>query len=49
MVEAMKQAGGKPKMTIYPDAKHEAWTATYNDQAVWKWLAEHKLHDKKSN
>jgi predicted peptidase len=47
MIEAMKQAGGKPKITLYPDAKHDAWTATYNDQTVWKWLAEHKLHEKK--
>jgi hypothetical protein len=43
----LKQAGGNPKITIYPDAKHDAWTATYNNQVVWKWLAEHKLHEKK--
>lgn len=42
MVEALKKAGGKPKLTVYPDAKHDSWTATYDDPEVWKWLFEQK-------
>ncbi len=26
------------EMKIYPDADHDSWTATYEDEAMWKWL-----------
>lgn len=26
------------KLTIYPDAKHDSWTAAYDDAELWKWL-----------
>jgi predicted peptidase len=38
MVEAMKKAGGDPKLTIYPDAGHDSWTRTYDNPDFWKWL-----------
>ncbi|MFO8012048.1 MAG: prolyl oligopeptidase family serine peptidase [Phycisphaerae bacterium] len=38
MVEAMKKAGGRPKLTIYPEAGHDSWTETYASPAFWKWL-----------
>jgi len=42
MIEAIKAAGGNPKLTIYPDAGHDSWTATYDNEEVYKWLLEHK-------
>jgi len=38
MVDALKAAGGSPKFTIYPDAGHDSWTATYDDPQFWAWL-----------
>jgi len=38
MVEALKAAGAEPKFTVYPDAGHDSWTATYNNPDFWKWL-----------
>ena len=42
MVEALKAAGGNPKFTVYPDAAHDSWTATYNDPGFYKWLLAQK-------
>jgi predicted peptidase len=38
MVEAIKAAGGHPKFTIYPDAGHDSWTATYDNPEFYQWL-----------
>ncbi len=38
MVEALKAAGGDPKFTLYPDAGHDSWTATYANPEFWDWL-----------
>jgi len=42
MVEAIKSAGGSPKLTIYPDAGHDSWTETYNNPELYQWLLEQK-------
>lgn len=42
MVDAMKKDGGDPKLTIYPDAGHDAWTETYNNPEFYEWLLEQK-------
>lgn len=43
MVKALKDAGSdRVKVTIYPDARHDSWTATYRDAEMWKWLLEQK-------
>ncbi len=42
MVEALKAAGGNPKFTVYPDAGHDSWTATYDNPEFFKWLLEQK-------
>jgi len=31
MIDALESAGAKPKFTVYPDAGHDSWTATYRD------------------
>jgi predicted peptidase len=38
MIEAVRKAGGKPKMTIYPGVGHDSWTATYANPEVLAWL-----------
>jgi predicted peptidase len=38
MLVALKQAGGAPKFTIYPDVKHDSWTITYANPEVIRWL-----------
>jgi predicted peptidase len=43
MEKALKEAGAKEvKFTLYPDAGHDSWTATYNNPEVWEWLLKHK-------
>ena len=38
MVKALKDAGGKPKLTEYPGVGHDSWSKTYRDAKVWEWL-----------
>ena len=42
MVDAVKAAGGNPKLTIYPGVGHNAWTSTYNNDEFWKWLLDQR-------
>jgi predicted peptidase len=42
MIKALKEAGCDPKLTIYPEAGHDAWTETYNNPELYKWLLEQK-------
>ena len=46
LVEAINARGGNAKLTIYPDANHDSWTETYNNQEVYDWLLEHNLADR---
>lgn len=42
MVEAFKQLGNTEcKLTLYPDANHDSWTATYNNPEIYSWLLSH--------
>ena len=38
MVSALEAAGGKPKVTYYPDVQHDSWTRTYDDPVVIRWI-----------
>ena len=40
MVDALKKAGGEPKLTVYPEAGHDSWTETYNNPKFYEWLME---------
>ena len=44
LVDALKQCGGNPRFTLYPDAGHaETWTEAYNDPELFPWLlAQHR-------
>jgi predicted peptidase len=44
MVNALKKLGGKEvKLTVYPEAQHDAWTETYNNPEVYEWMLSHSL------
>ena len=42
MTDAINAWGGNAKLTIYPENTHDAWTDTYSNDEVYKWLLEHK-------
>jgi predicted peptidase len=42
MIDAFKRAGNKDvKLTVYPEAQHDSWTETYNNEELYKWFLEH--------
>jgi len=43
MVTALKKAGSKVKFTVYPNAGHDSWTATYNNPELYEWFLKHTL------
>ncbi len=47
MVDALKKAGGRPKLTVYPEAGHNSWTETYNNPEFYEWLLAQKRMKKK--
>ncbi|MEZ6064501.1 MAG: prolyl oligopeptidase family serine peptidase [Planctomycetaceae bacterium] len=42
MIAALRQNGGDPKLTVYPEANHDSWTETYNNPELYTWLLEQK-------
>ena len=43
MVAALKKIGvADLQFTVYPDAKHDSWTETYNNPALYAWLLTHR-------
>lgn len=42
MVDAINACGGDAKLTVYPDAKHDSWTVTYNNKELYDWFLEHR-------
>ena len=42
MIDALKEKGGHPRLTIYPDAEHDSWTETYANPELYEWLLEQK-------
>ena len=46
VVDAINARGGNAKLTIYPDANHDSWTETYNNQEVYDWLLKHRRSSK---
>jgi predicted peptidase len=45
MVEKLKTCGTDVKLTIYPEAGHDSWTETYNNEELYTWLLSHSLKD----
>ena len=42
MVNAIRSRGGNVKLTVYPDAGHDSWTETYNNQQLYDWFLQHR-------
>ncbi len=42
MVDALKKCNANVKYTVYPDAGHDAWTQTYNNQELFEWFLQQK-------
>ncbi len=43
MVDALKEAGVDLNFTIYEEAGHDSWTATYDNPKLYEWLLSHSL------
>ena len=41
IVEALRQCGGNVRFTVYPEAGHDAWTATYANPELYAWFLAH--------
>jgi predicted peptidase len=42
MVDIVKKAGGKAKLTVYKNVDHDSWTKTYNNPKLYEWLLHHE-------
>jgi predicted peptidase len=42
MVNAICQHGGRIRFTVYPEAEHNSWTETYNNEEVYRWLLSYR-------
>lgn len=43
LYKRLESCGGNVKLTIHPDAGHDAWSRTYEDPAVLEWLLKQRL------
>jgi predicted peptidase len=42
MIDAVIACGGNAKMTVYPEAEHDSWTATYANPELYDWFLQHR-------
>lgn len=43
MIDALRREGlPEVKLTIYPEAEHDAWTHTYANPELYRWLLQHR-------
>lgn len=38
------QQASAVQLTVYPEAKHDSWTETYDNPALWEWLFAQSRH-----
>ncbi|TWU47254.1 Prolyl oligopeptidase family protein [Rubripirellula tenax] len=43
MVDALRELGNDVKFTVYPNAKHDAWTETYGNDDLYTWMLEQRI------
>ncbi len=46
LARRLERCGGNVKVTIHPDAGHDAWSRTYADPAVLEWLLAQRRTEK---
>ena len=43
MVETLKKFGHpNPKLTVYPNARHDSWTTTYDNPELYRWFLKYR-------
>lgn len=42
MIAALKACGVAAKLTVYPNAGHDSWTAAYANPKLYEWFLKHK-------
>jgi len=42
LVAAVKEAGGDPKMTLFPDIDHNSWDKAYREMDLYAWFLAHR-------
>lgn len=42
MVKWINDRDGNAKLTVYPEAGHDSWTETYNNQELYEWFLKHR-------
>ncbi|CAN5789996.1 hypothetical protein BH10CHL1_BH10CHL1_11550 [soil metagenome] len=42
LVETLNTCGGDARLTIYPEATHDSWTATYANPELYTWFLAHE-------
>lgn len=41
MINVLKKNNVEAKLTVYPEAGHDSWTETYENEELYKWLLSH--------
>lgn len=49
MVDMTNKRGGNARLTVYPEAGHNAWSDTFANREVFEWLLSHKKSEKTSS
>ncbi len=44
--EELKSLGGNVKLTLYPEANHDSWTETFENDSIYSWLLSHNKYDR---
>jgi pimeloyl-ACP methyl ester carboxylesterase len=44
MVKSLQKYNNKVKFTVYPEARHDSWTETYNNPALYEWFLQHERY-----
>jgi predicted peptidase len=42
-IREVRKAGGQVRFTVYPDAGHDAWSETYTNPKLYRWLLAQRL------
>jgi predicted esterase len=48
MISALQVYNPSAKLTIYPEAEHDSWTVTYNNDSLYQWLLMQKRFEYQS-
>jgi len=46
MVKALINIWGDVRITVYPEAGHDSWTETCNNQKLYEWFLKHRKSKK---